>query len=306
MTQTNRTLIEKADLELANLQADGGYLNDQQSDRFIRLLIKKSVLLGMVNVTPMKGPRQEENKTRFAGRVLRPGSPGVALTKSQRAKPDLSQFVLDAKLFKAQVNINDETLEDNIERGVFLDTVQEGMAMAVGRDMEFVTIQGDTASADPLLAVLDGILKQATSNLVNAGSSKLDKDILRDMLKTMPEEFAVVETLKYFTNRRARIDYKDSLANRATALGDANIVQRNTAAYQDMELSSIPEWPNGVSTSALLTDPKNIWVGVHRKVRFERDRDVPAGINIIVGTLRFDTKFEEETASVKAYDIATT
>lgn len=306
MTQTNRTLIEKADLELANLQADGGYLNDQQSDRFIRLLIRKSVLLGMVNVTPMKGPRQEENKTRFAGRVLRPGSPGVALTKSQRAKPDLSQFILDAKLFKAQVNINDETLEDNIERGVFLDTVQEGMALAVGRDMEFVTIQGDTASADPLLAVLDGVLKQATSNLVNAGLSKLDKDILRDMLKTMPEEFAVVETMQYFTNRRARIDYKDSLANRATALGDANVVQRNTANYQDMAINSIPEWPNGVSTSALLTDPKNIWVGVHRKVRFERDRDVPAGINLIVGTLRFDTKFEEETASVKAYDIATT
>ena len=306
MTQTNRTLIEKADLALADLQTDGGYLSDQQADKFIRLLIRRSVLLGMVNVTPMKGPRQEENKTRFAGRVLRPGTPGEALSTADRAKIDLSQFTLDAKLFKAQVNLNDETLEDNIERGTFQDTVQEQLSEAVSRDMEFVTIQGDTTSGNSLLAVLDGILVQATSNLVNAGSSNLDKDILKDMLKTMPEEFAVIETMQYFTNRRARIDYKDSLANRATDLGDAQLTQRDRTVYQDMAVNSIPEWPNGTSTSALLTDPKNVWVGIHRKIRFERDRDVPAGVNIIVASLRFDVKYEEETAVVKAHTISTT
>lgn len=306
MTTPNRTLIEKADLALSDLSTDGGFLSDQQADRFIRLAIKESKLLGMVQVMPMRGPREERDKIRFSGRVLRPGTPATALPVAQRAKPDLSKYVLDAKLFKADVRLNDEIMEDQIERGAFGDTVMESLARAVSRDVEFVAIQGDTASGDDLLAVLDGYLKQATANIVNVGSVNLDKEPLKDMLKALPDEFALIEKLKYFTNRQARIDYRDSLANRATGMGDVKLEQNDRTVYQDMEVVSIPEFPNtGSATSVLLTDPSNLVVGFHRQIRFERDRDIPAGVNIIVATIRYDVKIQEVNAVSKGINVST-
>lgn len=49
-------------------------------------------------------------------------------------------------------------------------------------------INGDTVSADPLLAVMDGILKQATSNVVDAAGTPISKTLLQSMLKTLPSE----------------------------------------------------------------------------------------------------------------------
>jgi hypothetical protein len=309
MATSNRTLIEKADLALSDLSSDGGYLTDQQADEFIRLNIKESVLLGQIAVMPMRGPREERDKIRFAGRVLHPGSPGTALPVANRSKPDLSKFTLDAQLFKAEVRMNDEILEDQIERGTFADTVKELLAGACARDIEYVAVQGDTGSATPVLAVLDGFIKQVVTNTVNAASAHLNKDILKAMLKTMPDEFAKTERMRFYSNRQARIDYRDSLANRATELGDVKILQderTDRTMYMDMPIEYIPEWPDTTSTSVLLTDPMNMCVGYHRRIRFETDRDVSAGVNIVVATIRFDVKFEEETATVKATSVATT
>ena len=50
----------------------------------------------------------------------------------------------------------------------------------------------------------------------------------------------------------------------------------------------------------LLTDPKNINVGIWRQVRLETDKDISEGVVKIVATLRFDFKYVEETAVVKA------
>ena len=40
----NRTILEKADLALADLTAGGGILKPAQAQKFMRLLIKQSVL----------------------------------------------------------------------------------------------------------------------------------------------------------------------------------------------------------------------------------------------------------------------
>lgn len=303
--EPNRTLIEKADLALGDLQNGNGFLTDQQADKYIRTAIKESVLLQQITVTPMRGPREERSKLRFAGRVLRPGSSATALTPAQRAKPDLSTFLLETHLFKAEVRLDDETMEDQIERGTFGTTVSGALAEATARDIEFVSIQGDQASGDVLLAVLDGFLKQATSNLVDVSAAKLTKDPLRDMYKALPDEFARAERMRFYTNRQARIDYRDSLAERATALGDASLITQSKTVWQDMPIVDIPEFPDSGSTEVLLTEPSNLTIGFHRKIRFERDRDVSAGVNIIVATVRFDVKIQEVDATSKGFDVST-
>jgi hypothetical protein len=49
---SNRSLLQKADLALADLTAGGGILLPAQAKKFIRLLINQSVLMGMATVVP--------------------------------------------------------------------------------------------------------------------------------------------------------------------------------------------------------------------------------------------------------------
>mgnify|MGYP000954966366 FL=1 len=130
-TLSNRTLLEKADLALADLTAGGGLLKPAQAQKFMRLLVKDSALMKLVTVTPMASPKQQIQRIRFSSRVLRPGQEATAVATGDRVKPDLSHVELDAKLFKGEVRLSDEVLEDSIERGELRQTIME--LLEIGR-----------------------------------------------------------------------------------------------------------------------------------------------------------------------------
>ena len=306
---SNRTLLEKADLALADLTAGGGVLLPAQAQKFMRLLIKQSVLMQMATVVPMASPKHQLSKIKFGSRILRPGQEATALTAAERARPDLSFLELDAKLFKAEVHLSDEVLEDNIERGELRQTILEMIAEAAGRDMEEVIINGDTASADPFLATLDGLLKQATSHIVDAGGVALSKNFLRDLLKSLPNEYLRdKKQMAFLTSVDAELDYRNSLADRATVGGDRFIEEDTPALYSGVPVKPVPLFPEnlgqgGNRTVALLCNPKNVHVGIWRQIRLESFRDVSAGVLRVVATMRFDAKFAEEAGVAKLINI---
>ncbi|MFP2956551.1 hypothetical protein HRD49_08190 [Corallococcus exiguus] len=53
----------------------------------------------------------------------------------------------------------------------------------------------------------------------------------------------------------------------------------------------------------LLTNPKNIHVGIWRQIRIESARDISEGTLKVVATLRFDAKFAEESGTAKAINV---
>jgi hypothetical protein len=306
---SNKTLLQKADLALADLIADGGYLQPAQAQRFMRLLINEAVVLKQATVVPMKSPKQLIEKIRFASRILRAGTEATALTLDQRAKPDLGMVELDAKLFKAEVRLSYEVLEDNIERGNFRQTVMELMAERIALDMDEVVWNGDTASLDPFLAQFNGVRKQITSNLVDALGQRTNKVLFRDALKDMPSEYLRNKrAMRFLTSVDSEIDYRDSLAERATVVGDRFLEQDAPVMYSGVPVMSVPVCPENLSvglnkTEIVLTDPKNINVGIWRNIKVETDQDISAGVLIIVATLRFDTKLAEEQAAVKIQNV---
>ena len=306
---SNRTILEKADLALADLTAGGGILKPAQAQKFMRLLIKDSPLMRLATVVPMQSPKQQLSKIKFGSRVLRPGAEATALPLADRARPDLSQVELDAKLFKAEVRLSDEVLEDSIERGELRQTIMEMMAEAISRDMEEVLINGDTLSADPFLAVMDGALKQATSNVVDAGGAAISKNLLRDMLKTIPSEhLRDKKAMRFMTSVDADLDYRNTLAERATAVGDRLLEGDTPVLYSGVPLQPIPLFPENLGagsdqTVILLCNPKNIHVGIWRNIRVESARDISEGTLKIVATLRFDVKFAEEPGVAKAINV---
>ena len=305
----NRTVLEKADLALADLTSGGGLLQPAQAQKFIRILIDESVILKQGTVVPMKSPKQLIEKVRFGGRILRAGSEAAALPAGDRTKPDLSHVELDAQLFKAEVRLNNEVLEDSIERGQLRQTIMQMMAEAISRDMDEVIIRGDKTSTDPFLAKLDGVLKQATSHVVDAQNQTLNKGVLRDMLKSMPSPFLRNKReMRFFTSVDAAIDYRDSIADRATAVGDKALQEDTDVTYSGVPLMDVPLFPENLGaggnlTNAILTDPKNINIGIWRNIRVETDKLVSDGVLIIVATLRFDARYAEETAVVKTVNV---
>jgi hypothetical protein len=301
----NRTLLEKADLALSDLTTDGGLLEPEQATRFVRLLIKQSRAMQTWRTLMMNSPKRLVETLRFGGRVLKPGVSATALSVLDRSKPDLTKVELDAQLLKAEVRLNNEVLEDSIERASLRNTIMQTLADAVSRDLEFLLINGDTASANPLLAVLDGVLKQITTNTVAFGTNPTDKDLWLAMLKKMPSEFLVRDRLRFYTSIKSDLDYRNSLSERATELGDDKLVKMGESQFQTVPILPVPEWPENLGagtneTTPILTDPENIVVGFHRQMRLETDRDITAGEFIIVMSMRVDVKLAHEPAAVKA------
>jgi len=309
MPLSNRQLIEKADLALSDLAAANGILKPAHAKKFLRLVIKESVLLKMVTVVPMAAPKHPFSQAKIGSRVLRAGRESTALGAAERVKPDFTSVELDAKLCKGEIRLSDEQLEDNIEQGQFRQTVMSMMAAAVARDIEELIILGDTASADPFLSILDGVLKQATSNIVDAAGAPLNKDLLTDMLKTMPKRYVKNKrSMRFFSSLDADFDYRNQLANRTTAVGDRVLEEDVPIIHSGVPIVPIPLFPEdlgttGDQTTVLLTPPKNILVGFWRRVRFETGRDISEGTFKVVCTLRADTKYQEEQAVVRAINV---
>lgn len=306
---SNQTFIEKADLAVSDLVTEGGFLNAEQAREFFEIMIEDSVLMGLITVKPMSTPSYELSKMGFLGRVLRGAVEGQGLPEADRSRPQMGKTTLTTVEFIAEVRIPYAAVEDNVAQGQFVPFVMELMGKAVARDMEEIVIQGDTASADPVLAKLDGFLKQATTQVVSTGQSRLTKSILKQMVQTMPSQFyRGARDMAFVTSKNAVIDYADSLASRATALGDDFLVRAADAEYTGIPVISIPKFPENLGggtneTNVLLSEIKNMVVGVQRDVRIETDRDISAREWIIVATVRFDSKFTHEPAVVKATEV---
>lgn len=304
-----RSLIHKADLAISDLVTDGGYLQPAQAKQFIRQVIEASTLMQQVIVRPMASHTEELSLIKFGSRILRPGTAGAALSAGDRSKPTTSKVELVSKLFKAEVDLEDTVLEDNIEQAQLQNTILSLMAERIATDMEDVVINGDVLDADPTLAVLDGIRKQATSNTHDFAGSSLNKDDLSDLLRVVPARYRKFKSrMRYMTSHDAEEDYRNSLASRATVAGDRFVLEDVPAMYSGIPVEAYDVWPEDLGggndqTQVLLTDPKNIVVGIWRQVKIELDRDVRAGINIIVASVRFDVKYVEEEAVAKGINV---
>jgi hypothetical protein len=299
--------LQKADLVLADLTV-AGLLVPAQAKAFLQLAIKNAVLLPLITVQTMDTPKAEINKMRFTTRVLKPGTEGTALASGDRAKPTLSKTTLSTELFKAEVRLKDEVLEDSIERGSLKQSIMTMMAEKISADMEDVLINGDTTSADTTLAKLDGIIKQSVTNIVAGGSVSLAKPALKNAVKTMPTEYFRDRTkFEFLTSIDAESDYRDTLSERATSYGDDSLSREAPVFYRGIPLMGVPLFPENLSpgnkTVVLLFDPKNVVMGVQRQIRLKTDEDISAGETIIVVTVRWDVKYANEDAVVKVTDV---
>ena len=313
---TNESLIQKADAALADLTTGGGLLQPAQAQKFLRVLIDEAVLLKMATVIPMRSPIQLIEKISFGQRILRAGTENEALATKDRSKPSLGKVQLNAQLFKAEVRLNNEVVEDSIERGQLRQTIMQLMAEQIAVDIDEVVVQGNTSSTDPFLAQFNGLLAQITTNQVEGSGSTTDRTLFKNMFKTMPTPFIRnKKALRFLTSIDGEIDYRHALGDRATIGGDKFVEEDAPTMYAGVPIVSVPLFPQNMSNLAgnatncsagVLIDPKNITVGIWRDIRVETDKLVSEGVLLIVATMRFDMKLAHEPASVKANHVQVT
>ena len=310
--------VMRADLALADLTANGGVLDPEHQNTFFRKIIDEPTVINQVRQQPMNAPEMKIPKIGFGSRVLQvapnTGSGGAQdngtntrhLAAAKRAKPDFGQVNLSTTEFIAEIHLHDDLLEDNIERDQMADTIMTLLAERVALDLEALLLLADTdmaALSDPdgYYRSMDGLLKLADANVVDADGAPVSINIFNDMKKAMPTRFRRnLSTLRYLTAMDVESDYRVQVASRGTSLGDATLTGAAPLPVLGTPLQGVALMPQA---NGLLIDPKNVIFGLQRNVRIERERDIRARSWIVVLTMRIGFAIEEKEAIVKLVDL---
>lgn len=313
-TPDNRTLVQKADLALAELTSGGG-VKQPVSANFIRIMIDASVLLPEVRTIPMAEPIQKIPNVGFLSSVLRKASDGVALSVGDRAKPDLGSVTLTTSLLKAECRITEGQLEDNVEGDRFQALVGEELMKAAGRDLENLVINGDTTlTTHAYLGTFDGLLKLTTTNSVDltGAAAIIGRDHAKALMQTLPAQFQQNKAaMRFYTSYDAEIKQRSLLADRGTAMGDVMVASEVPVMLLGVPLKGVPLFPTTLNaagasneTNILYCNPKeSIVVGIQRNMEmrlWEEPRQ--DGIFLIV-KMKVACKFGYEPAVAKAIKV---
>lgn len=309
--RSNESLVKKADMAIGDL-ATAGLLNPEQTNRFLRTLIDSPTILNVCRVVTMTSPTRKINKIGFGSRIMRKATSATALDSSDRSKPDLSQIVLNTDEAIAEVRIPYDVFEDNIEggnpfvpmgasAGGLMDTIITLIGERAALDLEEYALHGDTANPDPYLAMGDGWLKLADQHIVDASGATISKSVTKSVAKAMPDKYLRNRSaLKHFVSVDNETEYRDTYANRNTALGDSMLQGTSPVFTWGSEIVGVPMMPNN---RGLFTDPLNLIFGIQRRVTLEYDKDITARVFIIVLTCRIAMEIEEHDALVKTTNL---
>jgi len=321
---TNSSLLRKADLAIADLQSNGGELSPEQGAAFIRKLIKQPTLIRQCRVVEMLASKRKINKIGFGSRILRKAVSATALTEQQRSKPTTEQIELSTKEQIAEVRLPYDVLEDNIERataanneasntgpGGLRQTIIDLIAERAALDLEELALLADTdytngadQDDEDYLSQLDGWLKIGSDkgNVVDADGETISKSVFKRGLKAMPSQYQRNKAaLKHFVSVNNETEYRDTLADRGTALGDQMTQGTSPTFAYGSPVEGVALMPED---KGMFTDPLNLIFGIQRQVSMEFDKDITSRVYIIVLTCRIDFQIEEPEALVVYENIA--
>ena len=315
MPQSNQSLLQRADLAIADLNTNGGLLDAEQANTFIDMIMEQPTVLRQARVIRMNAPSRKINKLGFANRILRAartagganddGSNDRYVLEADRAKPTTSQIRLDTEEVIAEVRLPYEIFEDNIEGESLEGHIMRLIAERAAIDLEELALGADKSSGDSYLALHDGWLKRMNVNVVNNAAAGVSPDMFTSGLLTMPQKYLRnMAQLRHVVSVANTIRYRDKVSKRATEYGDSALTQNiplyagGVAIEQAPMLAAI-----GSGNQGFLTFMQNLIFGVQRDIRVETDRDIRSREFIIVLTARVALQVEDVAATVKYTNI---
>lgn len=292
-----RQIVEKTMITVADLVSDGGYLNPEQADKFLRDVQDAPTLLNDVRFVRMNAPKRVIENVGFGSRILKaaPAS-GTALGSANRSAPTTGKITLTTEEVIAEIRLPYDVLEDNIERANFEGSVMSMIAERVALDLGELMVLGDDASGDEYLALFDGALQMATSHTASiAGdNSAVSKNIFKQAILEMPTKYLRNRSaMKFYISPDNETEYRDIVADRQTGYGDSTLTGNSPVMVFGVDIKPDVHVPD---TKLILVDPKNLIFGVQRQIQIETDRVITERVIVIVVTLRVAIGVETEDA----------
>ncbi len=314
---TNQELARRADLVLADLNANGGLLDPEQANTFIDLLLDQPTILRQVRQIRMSAPERKINKIGFADRILKAAPQGTTpyqaddgtndryLLAADRSKPTTSQISLQTKEVIAEIRLPYEVLEDNIEGESFESHVMRLIAERAAVDFEEFALFADSASGDAFLALQDGYLKRMTSHVVNNANAGVSPAMFQAGMLAMPQKYLRnVAQMKHIVSVANTIKYRGKVAERATGYGDSMLTGNQPIYALGVPVEAAPMLAaQGSGNQGIFTYPQNLIFGIQRQLQVETDKDIRSREIIIVLTARVALGIEDEDATVKYTNI---
>lgn len=271
-------------------------LSPAKQQLFVRTVSQATRILDEARRIDMTSHTHDIDRIAFGSRILQAATEGEAPTGE--AKPEFSTNKLESVEVIGVSGITDSTLEDNIEREGFEDTLIQLIAERVGVDLEELFLNGDKSSSDPFLAKTDGWLKKA-ANLVQ-GTTDFDptnvEAMFDAMIHALPKKYLRDRSQwRFYVHWDIEDAYRDVLRARGTGLGDTAQTTATQLAYKGIPVVDSANMPAG---TALLVNPANLVYGIYRDIRIEPDRQPKARRTDFVTTLRVDCNYEDENAAV--------
>lgn len=275
-----------------------GGLTYEQADRFIDYMWDATVLGSLVTTRRMRAVVEEIDVIAVGSRLVRGAT--EAVDTGENVVPTFSKLSITTKKFRLDWELSSESLEDNIEGDDLEDHLARLMATQLGNDLEDIAINGDTASPEPGIDVIDGWSKLADAGgHIVSHDDVLNRTAFNSALKAMPRKYMARRAgLKFFSGSNAIQDYifslqqiesgfvnPESLAasgvNQAVRTeGPAGFITGNAFGLSVQEVPLFDEAKEhtddpvanpGDYSDVWLTFPENLIWGIKREVTVYRD-----------------------------------
>lgn len=261
-------LLEKANITTVTT---GGLLNTEQANRFIETTLSQSAFLSSMRKETGIGTARDLDTMGVGTRLLHaPATEITAPTGDQIKGVTTGKRTLTPVEVMLPYNISLRYLEENIGKAGVEDQINKMFGLQFANDLVDLFVNGDALlTGDTFLGITDGmfatILLDANKNYYNrTGSTDWKGSVLPGLLKALPEKYKVnPQNLVFLTSFDLEQEYREQLADRATALGDAYLTEKRSAQFKGINLEPVPTFPYG---KILLTVKQNHAVGFGREI----------------------------------------
>ena len=229
-----------------------GILRPDQARRFIDYVWDATTLANDGRRVTMRANTMELEKVNVGERVVRAANQGDA--SFTNAGATFSKVELTTKKLRLDWEVSSEALEDNIEGGALEDHLVRLMTTAFGNDIEDLAINGDTASSDAFLGIMDGFIARAAGDGYAHEATVSDTadwtvDDMQKLILALPRRYRALQTgLKFYAGT-------DTFANIVKNNGTVFDAIGSTEAARGSYLGGIDQTFGGARQTRVLGVP---------------------------------------------------
>ena len=286
-------------------------LNIDEAKFFIDYIIDESRLLKLVRREMVTGQKKWIEKLGLGGKVLRKGTPGV--DPGDTVSINTGHLELQCTEVVAIARISDDSLEDNIEGDALVQHLLRMVGSAAANEIEAAAIHGDTAVADAtgINDRWDGWLKKALAggHVVDATGdtdrywpgnvgAKADR-----MLMSLPTKFRNYPQMRWLMHPDLYLNFNQALASLGYTDAFAAITGIKDVPLRSIQHVQVPLIRTDLTVGAgtdgtvvILTDLRNLILGVSRDIKIESQRVPRARSTDYVISMRADVQLENADA----------